>query len=210
MRAWPARADVVDILAIVGLVAVTAVIMAGFAWRYRAPAGRTTGRVAWVFSTPGRARTLLFLVFTALTATVTWIGWVSLPLPGLSSAVDTSLRLVGTVVYLAGVVLIVWGRTALGRVWTVATGLGVRLHEDHRLIQHGPFTLVRHPMYVGFWLLLVGALLIYRTWILVVYLVIALASFSRRAHVEEKALAEAFGKEWRDYANRVGRWFPHR
>ena len=63
-------------------------------------------------------------------------------------------------------------------------------------------------MYLGFWLLLAGALFIYRTWVLAVYLIMALASFSRRARREEQALAEAFGDEWRTYADRVGRWVP--
>ena len=198
----------VDVAVLAGLGAVTILVFVSFLWRYRAPAGRVTGRGVWFFSIPGWARTLLILVAIPLTVYATRLLWVPLPLSDLSSGLDGGLRLAGLVVYLVGVVLIVWGRLALGRAWTVTTSLGVQLHEDHRLVQHGPFALVRHPMYLGFWLLLAGALFIYRTWVLAVYLIMALASFSRRARREEQALAEAFGDEWRTYADRVGRWVP--
>ena len=53
-------------------------------------------------------------------------------------------------------------------------------------------------------------LLMYRTWILAAYLVMAVAAFTRRARKEEEALEAAFGTAWRDYARRVGRWIPVR
>lgn len=199
----------VDVAVLAGLGAVTIMVFVSFLWRYHAPAGRVTGRGVWFFSIPGWARTLLILVAITLTVYVTRLLWIPLPLSTLPSEPDRGLRLAGLVVYLVGVVLIVWGRLALGRAWTVTTSLGVQLHQDHRLVQHGPFALVRHPMYLGFWLLLAGALFIYRTWVLAVYLIMALASFSRRARREEQALAEAFGDEWRTYADRVGRWVPN-
>jgi protein-S-isoprenylcysteine O-methyltransferase Ste14 len=201
--------NAVDVTVLAGLGTVTIMVFVSFLWRYRAPAGRVTGRGAWFFSIPGWARTLLILVAIPLTVYVTRLLWIPLPLSALSSGLDGGLRLAGLVVNLAGAALIVWGRLALGRAWTVTTSLGVQLHEDHRLVQHGPFALVRHPMYLGFWLLLAGALFIYRTWVLAVYLIMALASFSRRARREEQALAEAFGDEWRTYADRVGRWVPN-
>jgi len=47
---------------------------------------------------------------------------------------------------------------------------------------------VRHPMYFGWWVALLGALLIYRTWILALFLAMSLVVFYRRARLEEATL----------------------
>jgi protein-S-isoprenylcysteine O-methyltransferase Ste14 len=55
-------------------------------------------------------------------------------------------------------------------------------------------------MYSGWWLALLGAILIYRTWILVLLLAFSILVFARRARLEERVLAERFGEEWQAYA----------
>jgi len=77
------------------------------------------------------------------------------------------------------------------------------LQAKHRLVQHGPYAFVRHPMYLGYWLALAGVTLVYRTWTPLLFLVMCVPSFYRRAQREEVALATAFGDEWRGYAARA-------
>jgi protein-S-isoprenylcysteine O-methyltransferase Ste14 len=106
--------------------------------------------------------------------------------------------------------LVLWARGTLGAMYGVSTSFTAPVLVHHRLIQRGPFAIVRHPMYLGYWQLLLGVALIYSTWTPWVFLVVCLASFYRRAQREEKALAEKFAAEWRGYAARVPMFVPRR
>ncbi len=96
-----------------------------------------------------------------------------------------------------------WARWALGSMYGVSTSSTAPLQAQHRLIQRGPYAFVRHPIYLGYWLLLLGVTLIYRTWTPLLLFVMCLAAFYRRARREEEALAERFGDEWRAYTRRT-------
>lgn len=48
-------------------------------------------------------------------------------------------------VTLAGVLFAWWARVHLGRLWSG----GVTRKEDHRVVDSGPYALVRHPIYTG-------------------------------------------------------------
>jgi len=139
----------------------------------------------------------------ALTA---WL-WIPLPL-SVPPRLQVLLGLAGLATFATGVFLMTWARLALGPEWTVSSGVGVRLHEDHRLVQHGPYAYVRHPLYLGWWMVLLGLLAAYRTWIILIYFLLFLASFVKRAKREEEALRAAFGDEWSEYAGRVPMWWP--
>jgi protein-S-isoprenylcysteine O-methyltransferase Ste14 len=137
---------------------------------------------------------------------------IPIPIP-LSSTGSIIARAAGVLLFLAGVLLILWGRQTLGPLWAVTTGKGVRLHLEHRLIRHGPYAIVRHPMYLGFRLLVMGTLVTYRTWVLAGDLAAIVPRFLGRARIEERALAAAFGQDWTDYASHVPMlipWFPRR
>lgn len=91
--------------------------------------------------------------------------------------------------------------------YDVSSAAGARLRQNHRLITTGPFAHIRHPMYVGIELASFGALLLYRTWT-VVFLLVAFAGLTVRAHREDEILLQEFGDEWRNYAAAVPAWFP--
>src|SRR5438132_2039406 len=48
-------------------------------------------------------------------------------------------------VTLAGILLAWWARIHLGRLWSS----GVTRKENHRVVDTGPYSLVRHPIYTG-------------------------------------------------------------
>ncbi len=56
------------------------------------------------------------------------------------------------VLVLAGLVIAVWARIVLGGNWSSR----VTLKEGHELIQHGPYGFVRHPIYSGLLLMILG------------------------------------------------------
>ncbi len=59
---------------------------------------------------------------------------------------------VADVLVLDGLFIAIWARTTLGVNWSAR----VSLKEDHELIQHGPYRLVRHPIYSGLLLMILG------------------------------------------------------
>jgi len=58
----------------------------------------------------------------------------------------------GDVVLFAGLLIAVWARRTLGGNWSGR----VMLKEDHELIQRGPYRVVRHPIYSGLLLMILG------------------------------------------------------
>ena len=96
--------------------------------------------------------------------------------------------------------LLLTAQRTLGRQWSV----GARLVEGHRLVTDGPYSLVRHPIYLGLFLLLVAAGLAETTpLVLGPAVVLFLIGFFVRIRAEERLLRTAFGSEWEAYRRRV-------
>ncbi|HEX8947988.1 MAG TPA: isoprenylcysteine carboxylmethyltransferase family protein, partial [Dissulfurispiraceae bacterium] len=127
--------------------------------------------------------------------------------PGLSASTRLAIDVAGILLTLCGVVFILWGRFALGKMHNISSVSGARLFADHQLITAGPYKIVRHPMYLGFALAAAGALLLYRTWA-VVFMAVHGLVFIVRARREEEALAARFGEDWRQYCRRVPAILP--
>jgi protein-S-isoprenylcysteine O-methyltransferase Ste14 len=60
--------------------------------------------------------------------------------------------LAAAVVCLAGLVITVWARVVLGRNWSGS----ITYKENHELVEQGPYRFVRHPIYTGLLLMLLG------------------------------------------------------
>ena len=63
-----------------------------------------------------------------------------------------AIVLVADVMVFAGLVIAVWARVILGRNWSAR----VTLKENHELIRSGPYRLVRHPIYSGLLVMVLG------------------------------------------------------
>jgi len=124
-------------------------------------------------------------------------------------AACTTPELAGAVLAATGLGLVLWGRLTLGRLYGVSSTLGARLHADHRLITHGPFAHVRHPMYLGIETASFGGLLLYRTWTLV-FLTVAFLGLMMRARREDELLRLEFGARWEAYRQQIPGWLPRR
>jgi protein-S-isoprenylcysteine O-methyltransferase Ste14 len=98
-------------------------------------------------------------------------------------------------------------------VWTLAFNrpgnfnIRPELKPDAKLVLDGPYTYVRHPMYVSVLLIGMAAVLLYLDWLKLLCWIALFAVLWIKSEVEEKALRQRF-PGYRDYASMVGRFFP--
>ena len=77
------------------------------------------------------------------------------------------------------------------------------------LIEDGPYSLVRNPMYLGILSIGVGIIfLLFHLWVLSVFLVIFIMRYILLIFTEEKKLIVAFPKDYQDYCRKVPRLIP--
>lgn len=112
---------------------------------------------------------------------------------------------VGIALMVTGVGLRQWAITTLGRFFT----LEVRVSDDHRVVETGPYRLLRHPSYTGALLALLGVGLALGNWLsLAVLVLVPTFGFVHRIRVEEQALSTQLGESYRRYAAGRRRLMP--
>jgi protein-S-isoprenylcysteine O-methyltransferase Ste14 len=112
---------------------------------------------------------------------------------------------VGVVLFVAGLMLRWWAIIILGRFFTV----DVTIEKDHKLVERGPFRIVRHPSYTGVLLAFVGLALSLCNWAAPVVILVPIGlAFIHRMNVEEDALSRALGPRYAEYMKRTKRLVP--
>jgi protein-S-isoprenylcysteine O-methyltransferase Ste14 len=84
--------------------------------------------------------------------------------------------------------------------------VGIDARHPGPLVTGGVFAVTRNPIYVAFAFVLLGEFLILSNWILLLYLVAAVALFHRQVLREERSLLAIYGDEYRAYCARVRRY----
>jgi protein-S-isoprenylcysteine O-methyltransferase Ste14 len=110
-----------------------------------------------------------------------------------------TLRYVGLVCAGFGTSLRVGGMIQLGRLFN---GFVV-LQQRHRLITHGWYRWVRHPIYTGSLFAVLGFFLVFRSQLVVIVLPMYMAGTLWRIAAEEQLLAEHFGPVYEQYRART-------
>lgn len=195
-----------DWLVLLVMAAVLMVLYGGWLASYRTPKAAPVGTSLW-FRLPAWGQMAAGLIISAAGAYSGYLLWLPIPVR-VASGLSIALRIIGLLPVLSGALFFLWARLTLGVLYNASTSSAVQLHADHRLIQHGPFALVRHPMYLSYWLMLFGLLILYRTWMPLIALIMMVASLTRRARREDQVLQATFGDEWTDYARRVPMFLP--
>jgi protein-S-isoprenylcysteine O-methyltransferase Ste14 len=117
---------------------------------------------------------------------------------------STTTRFCADVVVFAGLAIALWGRMTLGRNWS----LNPSIQEGHELIMRGPYVYVRHPMYSGLLLMLLGAVIWFGSWIGVIVFVVSFLGTWLKLRQEERLLTEHFGTSYLTYKERVKALIP--
>lgn len=128
----------------------------------------------------------------------------ALPTPWVESPGSDFLLAIGVLIIVAGLTLDIRAMQTLHAAKT--TILPIKGAEH--LVTSGPFKISRNPIYLGNTLLTFGAGLVFGiVWFLPLAFIAALLTSKLAIEREEAHLSAKFGKNWRDYANKVRRWF---
>jgi protein-S-isoprenylcysteine O-methyltransferase Ste14 len=104
------------------------------------------------------------------------------------------LQITGLVIFLLGLALAVWARVFLGRNW----GMPMSEKADPELVTTGPYRTVRHPIYSGIILAMIGTTLaVSLYWLIAVALLGAYFGYS--AVMEERYMAGRFPDSYPPY-----------
>ncbi|MHA2270177.1 MAG: methyltransferase family protein [Promethearchaeota archaeon] len=116
-----------------------------------------------------------------------------------------ALSWIGLFVYLLAAIVVVMARVNLGK---QGTGILV-VREDHELITTGLYKLLRHPMYSGTLLGVIGfAFVTQSIFVSLITFVLYFWIFKERLKYEEKLLEETFGEKYQKYKESSYRLIP--
>ena len=110
----------------------------------------------------------------------------------------------GVLAAMSGLCFAVWARGWLGEMWSAT----VALKHDHKLIETGPYALVRHPIYAGILLGYAASMMVAGTLAAVAGFVLVSLSYAAKILREEKFLRAQLGRDYEDYAKRVKAIIP--
>jgi protein-S-isoprenylcysteine O-methyltransferase Ste14 len=113
------------------------------------------------------------------------------------------LHVVGVVLLLSGLGLAVWARVYLGRNW----GMPMTRKDEPELVTTGPYQLVRHPIYSGLLLAMLGTALAITFYWFIALIVLGIY-FIYSATVEERLMATAFPTTYLSYRTKTKMLIP--
>lgn len=109
----------------------------------------------------------------------------------------------GFLLVFAGMGLAVWARIHLGKNW----GMPMSLKVDPELVTSGPYQYIRHPIYSGILLAILGSAFADNAFWLIVFIALGIY-FIAGAQVEEKIMTAQFPGQYPEYKKRTKRLIP--
>lgn len=165
--------------------------------------------VYWSFASPRRrhARRKVTRAFTVVNTGLLYLGFLFV-LSGRSAPALLGLLFVpqaipmyvlGTVLTIAGVAFAIWSRQSLRNNWSGE----VAILEGQEFMRSGPYAVVRHPIYAGMLLALLGTTLVSATVASLLGLIFAVLSLWQKAWTEEQFLRVEYGEQYAKYRREV-------
>lgn len=109
---------------------------------------------------------------------------------------------IGFLLCLAGFAFAIWARLHLGRNW----GQPMTLKAGHELITTGPYRYIRHPIYTGILIAMLGSTLVTPFW--VVAFIFLTGYFVYSARTEERIMTQQFPDQYPAYRKKTGALVP--
>ena len=104
---------------------------------------------------------------------------------------------------ITGISFAIWARLHMGRNW----GTPMAIKEHTELITSGPYRLVRHPIYAGLCLAMIGSMLL-GSLLMAIWCSLLVLFFVYSALKEEKAMSTQFPNEYPKYKKRTKMLIP--
>jgi protein-S-isoprenylcysteine O-methyltransferase Ste14 len=104
----------------------------------------------------------------------------------------------------AGIAFAIWARFYIGANWSSA----VTIKVGHQLVRTGPYAWVRHPIYSGILLALIGTALVRREPRGFLALIFLWLGFIVKSRMEERYMRKTFGSEYDEYSRSTGALLP--
>ncbi|HEY1723665.1 MAG TPA: isoprenylcysteine carboxylmethyltransferase family protein [Magnetospirillaceae bacterium] len=111
----------------------------------------------------------------------------------------------GMALTIIGLTFAVWARRRLGIYWASR----IELKEAHRLIQNGPYRIIRHPIYAGIVVAALGSVIVDADLDGVFGSVLIAGSFFLKLRREERFMPEAFDDDWLAWRTRTWVMIPY-
>ena len=115
-----------------------------------------------------------------------------------------ALSWTGLALTVAGILFAAWARFYLGGNWS----LSVTVKQGHTLIRGGPYAAVRHPIYSGLSLAVLGTALAVGEFRGLVAVGLVVFGFRHKSLMEERFMREEFGAGYERYCREVKALIP--
>lgn len=150
-----------------------------------------------------RYSVLLIIIMSLLSNIVPLVDWAYF------SGSDNDNRaatIIGFIVLWSGILLRNYSIKLLGKHFTPT----IQLQKDHTLITTGPYSVIRHPSYLGALLAFVGIAIFLNSLIGTLFVMVAMmVAYTIRINAEEKALMSLFGSAYTNYQGRTKKIIPY-
>ncbi len=152
-----------------------------------------------------RDRHSLALLWLAILVSITLAIISARLFPAAALPHSRAFYFLGLFLFVSGIVLRWYAIAVLGKFFTV----DVAIANQHQLIDSGPYRFVRHPSYTGALIAFLGFGLCLDNWLSILCVSAPIfAAFRWRIQIEESALLDALGDEYRVYTARTKRLLP--
>ena len=145
---------------------------------------------------------ILILAMSLLSVVVPVVDWAYFKTDQSTLSVFT---FIGAAVIVLGIIFRAWSVKTLCRFFTPT----VQIKQDHVLVTSGPYSVVRHPSYLGAYLSITGGAILLES--IVGFITACIAMFTAyyvRISIEERELQNHFGEKYKYYKKTTKRIIP--
>lgn len=173
-------------------------------------AARRAGTSVWLFGVGAERQMIPAMLFrasfalgAALPLVTLWVlagnpPWFLIPM----SMGGAPSGLVGLILMITGAALALYAQHYMGRSWRIGAAEG----HVGKIIDGGPFSFSRNPVFVGQVVLFAGLWLVFPTVAQCAVVAALILAAVLQVRIEERVLGRELGQPYADYRQRVRRW----